>query len=171
MVLKTSLVGGGFCRFKRRKKTSWPIVLFNYNQPPDVRFHLENILCVRDSRSRQVKDIDSFLVPLVEKLKKLAAGVSSVRLLESRPCKIAKADNLGLEYFKKTSAVEIADVKYIEGIVGRVWDRKQWVIVEREGVPRQVWAVLRFRKHQHTQTLPFREGRQPRSTFSCSSHN
>ncbi len=34
----------GFGPFKCRKHTCWPLILFNYNLPPDVRFHLENIL-------------------------------------------------------------------------------------------------------------------------------
>ena len=29
----------GFAPFKRRKATAWPIIMFNYNLPPEVRFH------------------------------------------------------------------------------------------------------------------------------------
>ena len=28
----------GFCPFKRRKHTCWPLILFNYNLPPDIRW-------------------------------------------------------------------------------------------------------------------------------------
>jgi hypothetical protein len=33
----------GFAPFKRRKNTAWPLIIFNYNLPPEIRFHLENI--------------------------------------------------------------------------------------------------------------------------------
>src|SRR6202011_943728 len=29
----------GFCPFKQRKATAWPLILFNYNLPPEIRFH------------------------------------------------------------------------------------------------------------------------------------
>lgn len=66
----------GFCPFKKRKQTCWPIILFNYNLPPDIRFHLENIICVGVIPGpTQMKDIDSFLALLIAELKLLAAGV------------------------------------------------------------------------------------------------
>ncbi|KAG8961311.1 hypothetical protein FRC05_006248 [Tulasnella sp. 425] len=68
----------GFCPFKRRKQTCWPIILFNYNLPPEVRFHLDNILCVGVIPGpKQVKDTDSFLWPLVEEMKTLAKGITA----------------------------------------------------------------------------------------------
>jgi hypothetical protein len=68
----------GFCPFKRRKQSCWPLILFNLNLPPDIRFHLENIICVGVIPGpKAVKDIDSFLYPLVEELLKLEAGVSA----------------------------------------------------------------------------------------------
>lgn len=68
----------GFCPFKRRKQSCWPIILFNLNLPPDIRFHLEHIICVGVIPGpKAVKDMDSFLYPLVEELLKLEAGVAA----------------------------------------------------------------------------------------------
>lgn len=68
----------GFCPFKRRKQSCWPLILFNLNLPPAIRFHLEYIICVGVIPGpKAVKDIDSFLYPLVEELLKLEAGVSA----------------------------------------------------------------------------------------------
>lgn len=51
----------GFCPFKQRKQICWPLILFNYNLPPEERFKLENIICVGCIPSpAQMKDIDSF---------------------------------------------------------------------------------------------------------------
>jgi hypothetical protein len=36
----------GMCPFKRRKNTCSPLILINYNLPPDVRTHTHNIFCV-----------------------------------------------------------------------------------------------------------------------------
>lgn len=66
----------GFAPFKRRKQTCWPLILFNYNLPPEVRFHLQNILCVGVIPGpNKPKDFDSFQWPLVEELLKLKIGV------------------------------------------------------------------------------------------------
>lgn len=66
----------GFTPFRRRKHTCWPIILFNYNLPPDIRFHLEYILCVAVIPGpKKPKDFDSFLWPLVQELLELEIGV------------------------------------------------------------------------------------------------
>lgn len=68
----------GFCPFKRRSQTCWPIVAFNYNLPPEERFHLDNIVCLGVIPGpKQMKDANSFLAPLVEELLELARGVST----------------------------------------------------------------------------------------------
>ena len=36
----------GFAPFKKRKHTTWILLIFNYNLPPDERFQKDNILCV-----------------------------------------------------------------------------------------------------------------------------
>ncbi|KIY61189.1 hypothetical protein CYLTODRAFT_384771, partial [Cylindrobasidium torrendii FP15055 ss-10] len=36
----------GFAPWRRRKKTCWPLLLYNYNLPPEIRFHLEHIISV-----------------------------------------------------------------------------------------------------------------------------
>lgn len=34
----------GVAIFKKRSKTSWPLGIFNYNLPPDIRFLKENLI-------------------------------------------------------------------------------------------------------------------------------
>ena len=36
----------GFGPFKHHIKTAWPIILFNYNLPPEERFQKDNIISV-----------------------------------------------------------------------------------------------------------------------------
>ena len=66
----------GFCLFRRRKKTCWPILIYNYNLSPEIRFWLRHILCVGVIPGKP-KDYDSFLWPLIEELLKLAAGIKA----------------------------------------------------------------------------------------------
>lgn len=68
----------GFGPFKSRKQTCWPLIAFNYNLPPKIRFHLVNIICVGIIPGpKQPKDLDSFLIPLVDELLKLLQGISA----------------------------------------------------------------------------------------------
>lgn len=68
----------GFCPFKRRKQTCWPILLFNYNLPPDVCFSVHRVICAAVVPGpNKPKDFDSFLWPLVEELRKLAVGIKT----------------------------------------------------------------------------------------------
>jgi hypothetical protein len=68
----------GYTPFKRRTKTAWPLVLYNYNLPPDIRFHAENVirLGVIPGPKKPV-DFDSFLWPLVQELLMLEVGVEA----------------------------------------------------------------------------------------------
>jgi hypothetical protein len=66
----------GFGPFKSRKITCWPLLVFNYNLPPDIRFHLEFMLSVGVIPGpKKPKDFDSFLWPLVQEFKMLAHGI------------------------------------------------------------------------------------------------
>ncbi|KAG9083127.1 hypothetical protein FRC06_004689, partial [Ceratobasidium sp. 370] len=70
----------GFSLYKRwRRKgssTAWPLILINYNLHPSIRTHLENVICVGVIPGpKECKDINSFLIPLIEELLKLAEGV------------------------------------------------------------------------------------------------
>jgi hypothetical protein len=72
------LATDGFAPFKRRKQTCWPLIIFNYNLPPDIRFHLEHLLCAGAIPGpNKPKDADFFLCPLVNELLELAAGVKT----------------------------------------------------------------------------------------------
>jgi hypothetical protein len=74
----------GFAPFKRRKNTAWPLIIFNYNLPPEIRFHLENILALGVIPGpKKPIDIDSFLWPLVRELFRLAIGVRAFDILTS----------------------------------------------------------------------------------------
>jgi hypothetical protein len=64
----------GFAPFKRRKYSSWPIIIFLYNLPPEIRFHLEKIFCIGQIPGHP-KDTDSFLFPFVEEMWKAGGGV------------------------------------------------------------------------------------------------
>lgn len=69
----------GFAPFKRRSNSAWPVILFNYNLPPDLRTHLDNILCYGIIPGpKSVKDADSFLIPLYDELARLSEGVDGV---------------------------------------------------------------------------------------------
>ena len=71
----------GFCPFRKRKKTCWPILIYNYNLRPEIRFWIRHILCVGVVPGPyKPKDFDSFLWPLVEELLKLAAGIKAFDL-------------------------------------------------------------------------------------------
>ncbi|CDO68471.1 hypothetical protein BN946_scf184754.g5 [Trametes cinnabarina] len=66
----------GFAPFKRRSKTAWPLILVNYNLPPEVRTHLDNLmgLGVIPGPKKPI-DFDSFLWPLAQEFLRLAVGV------------------------------------------------------------------------------------------------
>src|ERR1700742_4076384 len=66
----------GFGPFKRRNKTAWPLILFNYNLPPDERFLKRNIISLGVIPGpKKPHDFDSFLWPFVQELLQLAIGV------------------------------------------------------------------------------------------------
>ena len=68
----------GFGPFKRRTKTAWPIILFNYNLPPEERFLKQNIISIGVIPGpKKPCDFDSFLWPLVQELLQLEIGVSA----------------------------------------------------------------------------------------------
>ena len=66
----------GFCPFKCRNKAAWPLILFNYNLPPEERFHKKNIISL-GSIPKKPLDLDSFLWPVVQELLQLEIGVSA----------------------------------------------------------------------------------------------
>jgi hypothetical protein len=76
----------GFAPFKKRTQTAWPLLVYNYNLPPDVRFHLEHIICLGVVPGpRKPHDFDSFLWPLVEELLRLEMGVAAHDDVSERP--------------------------------------------------------------------------------------
>ncbi|THH18872.1 hypothetical protein EW146_g2190 [Bondarzewia mesenterica] len=75
----------GFAPFRHRKNiTCWPLILFNYNLPPEIRFHIGNILSLGVIPGpKKPIDGDSFLWPAVEELLQLAVGVRAYDVLSS----------------------------------------------------------------------------------------
>ena len=68
----------GFGPFKKRTKTAWPLIIFNYNHPPKERFKKENIISLGTIPGpKKPGDMDSFLWPLVQELLQLEIGVSA----------------------------------------------------------------------------------------------
>lgn len=74
----------GFAPFHHRKSTAWPLIAFNYNLPPELRFHNEYTLCLGVIPGpEKPKDVDSFLWPAIEELLRLAVGVRAYDVLHS----------------------------------------------------------------------------------------
>ena len=68
----------GFCPFKRRKTTTWPLILFNYNLPPETRFHSNNKIDLSTIPGpNKPKDFDSFTWPIFEEFMRLQYGVKA----------------------------------------------------------------------------------------------
>ncbi|KAJ3536499.1 hypothetical protein NMY22_g6010 [Coprinellus aureogranulatus] len=75
----------GFCPFRRRKKTCWPLLVFNYNLPPEIRFHLKWVLCIGVIPGpTKPKDCDSFLWPFVQECLRMALGVKAFSILHKK---------------------------------------------------------------------------------------
>jgi len=82
----------GFAPFKRRSNSAWPVILFNYNLPPDLRTHLDHILCYGIIPGpKSVKDVDSFLIPLYDELAQLSEGVGGALDLTAREFFVLRA--------------------------------------------------------------------------------
>ena len=76
------LSADSFGPFKRHKKTCWPIVLFNYNLPPEV--HFQKKYCIHVATVPGPKkpwDWDSFCWLLIQKLIQLEMGVKAFNVL------------------------------------------------------------------------------------------
>jgi hypothetical protein len=74
----------GFSPWKRRKHTAWPLILFNYNLPPESRFHAGEIMALGVIPGpKKPVDIDSFLWPAVLEFIKLAEGVRAFDVLKA----------------------------------------------------------------------------------------
>ena len=66
----------GFCPFRRRKATAWPLLLFDYNLPPETRFHKANKIDLGTIPGpNKPKDFDSFAWPAFEEFMRLQHGV------------------------------------------------------------------------------------------------
>src|SRR6266545_4808575 len=68
----------GFAPFRKRKQTCWPIILFNYNLPPEVRFQKKYCIYVTTVPGpKKPWDWDSFCWPLAQELIQLEMGVKA----------------------------------------------------------------------------------------------
>ena len=74
----------GFSPFKCRSSTAWPLILFNYNLPPEICFHLKHILGLGVIPSpKKPINFDSFLWPFICKMLQLAVGVHAYDALSA----------------------------------------------------------------------------------------
>ncbi len=72
----------GFAPHRQRKKTAWPIILFNYNLPPEIHFHLEHILPLGVILGpKKPVDFNLFLWPVIQEFLRLAIGVHAFNSL------------------------------------------------------------------------------------------
>lgn len=79
------LSADGMCPFKKRKHTCWPLMIVNYNLPPDERTHIDNLICVGVIPGPKCPaDINSFLQPLIDELLELARGTAAVDVSQRR---------------------------------------------------------------------------------------
>lgn len=70
------LVTDDFEPFHHCNKTVWPLIIFNYNLPPEIHFHLNNILSLGVIPGpKKPHDLDSFLWPLIQELLHLEISV------------------------------------------------------------------------------------------------
>jgi hypothetical protein len=68
----------GFAPFKKHLQTAWPLLIYNYNLPPNICFHLKHIICLGViPRPSKPHDFDSYLWPPVEELLQLEMGVAA----------------------------------------------------------------------------------------------
>jgi hypothetical protein len=79
----------GYGIFTCGQATAWPLIVFNYNLPPQICFHSENILTLGVIPGpNKPGDIDSFLVPLANELFQLASGVEAFDVLSGSTFKL-----------------------------------------------------------------------------------
>jgi hypothetical protein len=74
----------GFSPFKKWKITFWAFILFNYNLPPDTRFHAKNTLSLGVIGLRKPIDPDSFLWLAIQELLRLLVSVRAFDALTLR---------------------------------------------------------------------------------------
>ncbi|KAG9078309.1 hypothetical protein FRC06_008433, partial [Ceratobasidium sp. 370] len=68
-------------RWRRGLLTAWPIILINYNLHPRIQTQLENVICVGVVPGpKQCKDLNSFLIPLLEELLRLENGIQESKV-------------------------------------------------------------------------------------------
>lgn len=68
----------GYGIFTHGQATAWPLIIFIYNLPPELRVHIEHILALGIIPGpKKPTNVDSFLIPLHEELFQLAEGVSA----------------------------------------------------------------------------------------------
>lgn len=77
------LATDGVNPWRKRKSSFWPLFLYNFNLPPEERFHDNNGICIGEVPGpEKPKDMDSFLYPAVQELLKLAVGIKAYDIIE-----------------------------------------------------------------------------------------
>ena len=79
------LLTDGFTPFKKHDKTCWPIILFNYNLPPVIRFQQKYCIHVATIPGpKKPWDWDSFCWPLIQELLQLEQGIKAFDAISQR---------------------------------------------------------------------------------------
>lgn len=72
------LTTDGFAPFKKRHYSAWPLLLINLNLPPSERMKHDNLICVGVIPGPKApKDLDSFVIPVIEELEVLQDGIDA----------------------------------------------------------------------------------------------
>lgn len=75
-----------FKRIRNGSQTCWPIILLNFNLPPEIRTKLAHIIPVAIIPGPHApKDFNSFLRPLIDESKRLALGVRAFDARHKKP--------------------------------------------------------------------------------------
>ena len=133
----------GFAPFKRRDRTCWPIILFNYNLSPEICFQKKYCLHVATVPGpKKPWDWDSFCWPLVQELTQLELGVKSfdaisrkIFLLHAYPI-LAFGDIPAMALImrmKGQNAVKPCRICNIKGV--RFDSRTNYVPLRRDKIP------------------------------------
>lgn len=72
----------GFGPFRRRNNSAWPMLAFNYNLPPDERFHIANTIPLGVIPSKP-KDPNSFFRPAITEFLELEVGLPAFDALRN----------------------------------------------------------------------------------------
>jgi hypothetical protein len=79
------LSADGMCPFKRWTNSCWPLLIINYNLPPDECTHVNNLICIGMVPGPGCPaDLNSYLQPLIDELLELSQGTAAVDVSQQK---------------------------------------------------------------------------------------